>query len=488
MSTDTAFLLGLVALLAPGGTRLRVRLLTLVLFDDLVALVVIATAYTSAVSLVPLLIAIALLGALAAVRYVPRRWQTQLAAGMGVAIWIALYESRVDPVISGLAIGLITSAHLPHRKGLGHAVRLMRSFREQPTPQLARTAQRGVALAISPNERLQHVLHPWTSFVIVPLFALANAGIRLNADLLSRAVSSPVTLGIVVAYVVGKPVGITTAATLALRLRIGRRALSSPVIAGAGVVAGVGFTVSLLIASIAFHGADLEDAKVGILATPILASVGGWVAFRLIGRIPRAMRTRQIAATVEDLVDLSDDIDPLRDHIRGGRNAPVTLLEYGDYECPYCGQAEPVVRALLSSFGDDLRYVWRHLPLTDVHPHAEDGAEAAEAAAAQGAFWEMHEKLFAHQDALTRRDLTRYASELGLDTDRFLDDLRRRRFAERVAEDVASADASGVVGTPGFFINGKRHAGAYDVASLTAAVRAARARAIGDYRALRDPR
>jgi protein-disulfide isomerase len=200
------------------------------------------------------------------------------------------------------------------------------------------------------------------------------------------------------------------------------------------------------------------------------------------------MRARQIAATVDDLVDLSDDIDPSRDHVRGGRNAPVTLLEYGDYECPYCGQAEPVVRALLSSFGDDLRYVWRHLPLTDVHPHAEAGAEAAEAAGAQGAFWDMHEKLFAHQDALTRRDLTRYASELGLDTDRFSDDLRRRRHAERVAEDVASADASGVVGTPGFFINGKRHDGAYDVASLTAAVRAARARAVGDYRALRDPR
>ena len=488
MSTDTAFLLGLVALLAPGGTRLRVRLLTLVLFDDLVALVVIATAYTSAVSLVPLLIAIALLGALAAVRYVPRRWQTQLAAGVGVAIWIALYESRVDPVISGLAIGLITSAHLPHRSSLGHAVRLMRSFREQPTPRLARTAQRGVALAISPNERLQHVLHPWTSFVIVPLFALANAGIRLNADLLSRAFSSPVTLGIVVAYVVGKPVGITAAATLALRLRIGRRALSSPVIAGAGVVAGVGFTVSLLIASIAFHGADLEDAKVGILATPILASVGGWAAFRLIGRIPRSMRARQIAATVKDLVDLSDDIDPSRDHIRGGRSAPVTLLEYGDYECPYCGQAESVVRALLCSFGDDLRYVWRHLPLTDVHPHAEAGAEAAEAAGAQGAFWDMHEKLFAHQDALTRRDLTRYASEVGVDTDRFSDDLLQRRHAERVAEDVSSADASGVVGTPGFFINGKRHDGAYDVASLTAAVQAARARAVGDYRALRDPR
>jgi predicted DsbA family dithiol-disulfide isomerase len=138
---------------------------------------------------------------------------------------------------------------------------------------------------------------------------------------------------------------------------------------------------------------------------------------------------------------------------------------------------------------------WRSSPNEDssartdsAWPHADIGAEAAEAAGAQGAFWGMHEKLLSHQDALARRDLTRYAKELGIDTDRFSDDLRQRRHAERVAEDVASADASGVVGTPGFFINGKRHDGAYDVASLTAAVRAARARAVGDYRAVHDPR
>jgi protein-disulfide isomerase len=124
-----------------------------------------------------------------------------------------------------------------------------------------------------------------------------------------------------------------------------------------------------------------------------------------------------------------------------------------------------------------MRYVWRHLPLNDVHPNAQLAAEAAEAAGAQGAFWPMHDLLLAHQDELAPRDLGRSAAELRLDVDRFWDDLRRHVHADRIAEDVGSADASGVAGTPSFFINGRRHSGAYDVETLSSAVRAARNRA-----------
>jgi protein-disulfide isomerase len=169
-------------------------------------------------------------------------------------------------------------------------------------------------------------------------------------------------------------------------------------------------------------------------------------------------------------------VDPARDHIRGSEDAPVTLVEYGDYECPYCGQAEVTIRELLDSFGDDLRYVWRHLPLNDVHEHAQSAAEAAEAAAAQGAFWEMHDELLAHQSSLTPADLGGYAQELGLDLERFWDELRLREHASRVADDVASADSSGVAGTPTFFINGARHQGTYDIDTLTSAVQKARHR------------
>jgi len=161
--------------------------------------------------------------------------------------------------------------------------------------------------------------------------------------------------------------------------------------------------------------------------------------------------------------------------VRGPRRAPVTVVECGDYECAYCGQAEPVVRELLGDFGDDVRYVWRHLPLTDVH--ARLAAEAAEAAALQDRYWDMHELLLSHQGALRFDDLRGYAAQIGLDTTRFERDMRAHAGAAYAAEDIASADLSGVAGTPAFFVNGRRHHGAYDIAGLSRAVRAARERA-----------
>jgi Na+/H+ antiporter NhaA len=479
MSTDTAFALGVLALVAPGGTRLRVRLLTLAVVDDLIALIVIATAYTEHVDLAPLAVAAALFATLFALRFAPPEWRGRVAVIIGVAVWVALLKSGIDPVIAGLAVGLITSSYPPARVDLERVVERTRSFREQPTPELARSAQLAVQSAISPNDRLQHRLHPWTSFVIVPLFALANAGIHVNGSLLGDAISSPVTLGIFFGYVLGKPLGIVGATWLAWRSARGRLrlALSWPVLAAGGTVAGIGFTVSLLIASIAFDGRRLEEAKLGVLAAAVVSSLVAWGAFRLIAHLPAPVRARQLSGTAEELLDLSDDVDSARDHVRGSEQAPVTLVEYGDYQCPYCGQAEVVIRELHDSFGDDLRYVWRHLPLTDVHPNAQMAAEAAEAAGAQGSFWEFHDRLLTHQDELTPMDLGRHAEALGLDLDRFWDELRGHEHASRIADDVASADASGVAGTPSFFINGRRHEGAYDVQTLTAAVTAAGRRA-----------
>jgi Na+/H+ antiporter NhaA len=477
MSTDTAFALGVLALAAPGATRLRVRVLTIVVIDDLVALLVIATVYTDEVDLVALGCAAGFFGLLLALRYAPVAWRPPLAALLGVATWVALYESGVDPLLTGLAVGLAVSAYPPARTDLERVTDLARSFREQPTPELARSAQVSVTSAISANERLQYRLHPWTSFVIVPIFALAHVGFDLDADLLDDALTSPITLGILVGYVVGKPAGLVAGAWLGLRLTGVRRTLSWPEIVGGGAVGGIPFTVSLLIAVIAFDGQQLEEAKLGVLAAAVVASLVSWIVFGVIARLPEQMRARQILGTADDLPDLSDEVDPERDHIRGPDSAPVTLVEYGDYQCPYCGQAEVVIRELLDEFGDELRYVWRHLPLNDVHLNAQLAAEAAEAAGAQGAFWPMHDRLLTSQDELEVRDLKRHAEELGLDVERFWDELRRRQHAERVAEDVASADASGVAGTPSFFINDHRHQGAYDIDTLRAAVRASRERA-----------
>jgi protein-disulfide isomerase len=159
-----------------------------------------------------------------------------------------------------------------------------------------------------------------------------------------------------------------------------------------------------------------------------------------------------------------------RDHIKGPKTAPVTLVEYGDYECPYCGQAYYVVKELEQLMGKRMRFVFRNFPLTTVHPHAEHAAEAAEAAGAQGKFWEMHDCLFEHQQALDDVHLVAYATKLDLDVAQFSRDMAEHRLAGRVREDFLSGVRSGVNGTPTFFINGVRHAGGYDLDSMVAAI------------------
>ncbi|MDX6609406.1 MAG: hypothetical protein QOF85_1331 [Solirubrobacterales bacterium] len=479
MSTDTAFALGMLALVGPRfPDRLRGFMLTIIVVDDVVALLVIVAAYSGQIELEPLLIAAAafclILIALAA-RIRPGLVYLLLAA----VAWVALFESGIDPVVLGLAVGLITWAYPAGRSELERATDLFRSFREQPTPELARSARAGLEAAVSPNARLLQLYHPWTSYVIVPLFALANVGIAIDGDFLSRAYSSPIALGIIVAYVLGKPVGMIGVALLVTKLSSGR--LRPPVgwaaMAGGGAIAGIGFTVSLLIAALAFKGVELREAKLGVLSAALGASALTWLVFRVTAMLPRRARIRALLGTSETLVDLARPVDPERDHLRGPTEAPVTVVEYGDFECPYCGRAEPVIRELLADFGD-VRYVWRHLPLSDVHPHAELAAEAAEAAAAQDAFWEMHDLLLDHQGDLTPRDLHAYAEQLGLDLERYQDELRQHSHAPRVEEDVDSADISGVTGTPTFFVNERRHDGAYDIETLSAAVRAAGARSI----------
>ena len=479
MSTDSAFALGALALLTPrSATRLRVFLLTLSVADDLCALVVIAIVYTAHVSLVALAVAAGLFGLLVGLRRV-RTIRTPLTVVLAVALWVAMFKSGIDPVISGLAVGLATGAYAPSREDLDRGIALAYSFREQPTPELARSAREGLQAAISPNERLQYSLHPWASYVIVPLFALANAGVHVTGRLLADAIASPVTLGILVGYVVGKPLGISAGSWLATRpaLHGPRPPLTPPMVVAAGACAGIGFTVSLLISSLAFHGKLLSEAKLGALGSVILAPLITWGVLRLIRHLPTTLRARQLGRTAEDILDLAEDVDPARDHIRGSNEAPVTLVEYGDFECTYCGQAEQVIRQLLADHGGDVRYVWRHLPLNDVHPNAQLAAEASEAAGAQGHFWEMYDALIGHQGALRPADVAQYARGLGLDGERLMNEVRRGDYRERVTEDVASADESGVSGTPTFFINGLRHYGVYDTAALTEAVQAAKRRA-----------
>jgi protein-disulfide isomerase len=170
---------------------------------------------------------------------------------------------------------------------------------------------------------------------------------------------------------------------------------------------------------------------------------------------------------------LTVDVGP-DDHVRGPAAAPLTLVEYGDYECPYCGAAYPIVKEVERILGDELSSVFRNFPLSEIHPHAFRAAEAAEAAGAQGRFWEMHDLLFENQKRLHRTDLVGYARVLGLDVERVAADLAEHTYEPRVRDDFLSGVRSGVNGTPTFFVNGLRHNGSWDLETLLAALRGAR--------------
>lgn len=478
MSTDTALALGLLSIVGRRvPDRVRVFLVTLFVVDDVASLLVVTVVYSERVRWWPLAIGLAVFGVAVVIRALHvRRGLPYL--GLGVVSWFALLGSGVDPIVLGLAVGFIATAYTPSRDDLERASGLYRLFREQPTAELARSAQVGLASSISPNARLLALYLPWSSYVIVPLFGLANAGVVLDATFLRGALHSPVFWGVVVGYVVGKPVAVIVTTWVLERVTSGRvrPQVGWASVIGSGTIAGIGFTVSFVVAARVFDGERLDEAKLGVLVAAVLASALTWAVFRMTALLPGTRRFRALLGDDDDdIVDLTDPVDPDVDHIRGPGEASVTVVEYGDFQCPYCGQAEPEVRRLLAD--TDLRYVWRHLPLVDVHPQAQLAAEAAEAAAAQGRFWEMHDLLLDHQDQLRIADLLDHARTLGLDTDRFHEDVIGRLNAARIARDVESADRSGVAGTPTFFINGVRHHGAYDLASLTQAVKTARTRA-----------
>ena len=306
MSTDTAFALGALALVGRRlPDRVRTYLLTFSVVDDLAGLAVIAIVYSGRIDMRPLLTGIGFLVIVAVIRARGVRFGPAYAV-LGIAAWVAFFFSGVDPIVVGLVMGLMSYAYPATRASLEQASEAFREFREQPTAELAQSARDVVRVAISPNDRLEQLYHPWSSYLIVPLFALANAGIVLNASFLGRAYTSPITLGVIAGYLVGKPAGTAACAWLVTRLSRGR--LAPPVgwgaVAGAGAVAGIGFTVSLLIASLALRGTDLAEAKLGILSAAVCATGLTWIIFRSVNRLPPRSRLRLLLGTSEVITDL----------------------------------------------------------------------------------------------------------------------------------------------------------------------------------------
>ena len=466
IATDTALVLGALAIVGPAlSTQLRIFLLSVAVFDDAVAVAVIGFVYSGSLDLVALAVAGA---SLAAVALLSRRgeWRYSVYAAVFAVLWVATVESGLHGSIAGMLAGLLIGAHPPRRADVERLDALFRAFRQSPLPEVGYSARKGLQRTVSANERLQVVLHPSVAYAIVPLFVLANAGVDLRGGLIGDALSSPITWGIVAGLVVGKLIGIGATALAAARLGLGSlpQGVGEGQVLGGAALSGIGFTVSLLIANLAFESPELVDAAtVGVLLAAVLATLTGWVVFRLAAAL-RGERTASLPMA------LDRPVDDERDHILGPVDAPLELVEYADFQCPFCGRATGVMDALRDRFGDELRYVFRHLPLPDVHPDAVLAAEAAEAAAAQGRFWEMHDRLFAHMDQLDPVSLVAHAGAVGLDVERFSRELGTRTHSPRVREHVASAQASGAQGTPTFFVNGRRQVGRYDEEALAAAL------------------
>lgn len=465
IGTDTAFMLGALAVVGPAfATQLRVFLLTLTVIDDIVAVSVIGIFYSDAVRVGPLAAAAALVAAMGLLSRLGV-WRTAPYVVVGFALWYATVRSGLHASIAGMIGGLMVAAHRPRRDVVEGVAQRFRAFRQSPGVELGHRARVSLTRAVSVNERMQNTLHPWTSFAVVPLFALANAGVDLRGGALGDALGSGLTWAVVAALVAGKTLGVGGAAWLGTRVGAGRlpTGVGMGHVLGGAALSGIGFTVALLIAGLAFEDPVTHTrAVVGVLLGAVVATALGWVVFRV-----AALR----GETDADLPRvLERAVDPARDRIRGPVDAPLTLVEFSDFECPFCGTSTRVVDELRARFGDRLRYVMRHLPLVDVHSHTELAAYAAEAAGRQGRFWEMHDVLFAHQDELGYEDLAGYAGELGLDVEEFLRDLDDEEIQRRVREDVADAEGGGARGTPTFFVGDRRHTGPHDAVTLARAL------------------
>ena len=460
ISTDTAFLLGALALIGPKfSSRLRTFLLTLAVVDDIGALLVIGLFYNSGLNPVPFVIALVLMVLIALVRFLPVG--RGFAYGvLGAALFVVVYLAGVHPTLAGVAVALLIPVFPPRRNDVERSVELTQAFRESPNPAYAAAVTRSLRESISINERIDTGLRPYVSFGILPVFALANAGVHIDGDTLRDALVSPVAWGIVAGLVLGKFIGITVATWLVGVVGRGQLApgLSLHRVAGGAALSGIGFTISLFLVPIAISDPHTQDlARVAVLAASVVAFFLGWAILTVGDRIspPHPVGFK-----------LARPVDPQRDHIKGSMDAPYEIVEYGDFECPFCSRATGSVDAVRERFGDDIRWVWRHLPLDQPHPHAQEAAQAAEAAAMQGRFFEMAGKLFAHQKNLERDDLFRYAEMLGLDPDRFADDFVSPKVAHHIQDDRLDAEIMDLNTTPTFFLNGRRHVGPYDSASL----------------------
>ena len=463
ISTDTAFAVGMLALIGPrNAPRLRLFMLTLAVVDDIGALAVIALFYTEQLNVLALGLAALGLAAIWLLQWY-RDWYVSWRVApyviLGVFTWLALHASGVHPTLAGVFIALLLPVHPPRRRDIEYASAFFRMFRQAPTPETARTARNAVEYAVPLNQRLSEALPGYVNYLVVPLFALANAGVALSGNSLVAAFSSGLTWSVIAGLVVGKFVGISVVSAIVLRVLPAARlpGLDLPRIAGAAALSGMGFTISLLVAAIAIHDPHaLNEARIGVLVASLLALLIAWGVFRLGDRLaplPTPAGKR-----------LQRSVDPQRDHIYGPLGAPATLVVYAAIDEDYRKDSLEAVKDVRARLGNDLRVVFRHHTET---PQAMTAALALEAAAEQGKFWEMHDALVQAPVPVDETRLAAIAQGLGLDAEKLLERVGRTVDRNRVEDDNCDARAAEFPTTPVFFAQGERVTVAHSAWHLT---------------------
>lgn len=448
ISTDTAFALGMLALVGPSNApRLRVFLLTLAVLDDIGALTVIAVFYTADLNFVALALAAA---GLAVVWLLQRLcvWRMTPYLIVGLATWFATQASGVHATLAGVLVALLMPVYSQRGPDVDRVARFVHLFRQAPNPRVARVVRRTLDYSVPLNQRMSELLTPYVNFLVVPIFAVANAGVALSGDAFGNAAGSRLTWGIVAGLVLGKLIGITTAAFLVERFSPASRVpgLDLPRIAGLGALSGMGFTISLLVVEISLDDPSAQaEARVGVLMASVIAFLMAWLIFRIGDRMkPLPTPAGRV---------LQRDVDEARDHVRGPASARATVVVYAAIDNDYRTRTAEALREVRELFGDDIRIVFRH--------HTDDEltlnyAVALEAAAKQDRFWEMHDALVDPTRNPDDADLTDIAQEIGLDTERFERSLRRSEQMSRVDDDNLDAEAAGLPTTPTLYVQGNR--------------------------------
>ncbi|AXE39938.1 Na+/H+ antiporter NhaA [Acidipropionibacterium virtanenii] len=465
ISTDTAFAVGMLAVVAPrNAPRLRVFLLALAVIDDIAALTVIAVFYTTDLNLLALALAgVGLIGVWLLER--ANVWRVGPYLMLAIYTWGCFFASGVHATLAGVLIALLMPVYPLRRSDLQTASQVFDLFHQAPQPDMAKRAREALTSTVPMNQRLSSAIAPYVNYLVVPLFALANAGVALSGDALSSAFTSRLTWGIIAGLVAGKAIGITAASMLVLKLSPGSRlpGLDGPRIAGVGALSGMGFTISLLVAGMALDDPTAVDqARVGVIAASLLALGLSWVIFHL------SKKFKPLPPPSD--AHLARDVDPEADHIRGPVDAPATLVVYASMNYTYRRQTAIAISQTRAALGDQLRVVLRHAADSD---NAVTGALALEAAGAQGKFWQMHDEMLGIRGPLDF-DLVHDAAErIGLDVGRFERRIERQTDRERVDDDGLDLAGSELSEKPVIYLDGERVSTAANSLTLTLGARKA---------------